>query len=419
MDEGRSEKLKYSSKQHPCQICGKIFSSKKDLTRHERVHTGEKPFKCNICVKTFSQRSTLTDHKKIHTGETSYKCDICEKVFNHRSTLAVHKRIHTGEKPYECDVCEKSFSHSNSLVRHKMSHTAEKPDEGDICKKTFTRKDNLNVHKIIHSCELLRHDKTTDHLNISKGVRIDSSSNLNDYDNCEVETIKKEINNDESVDDPHPIHQETENKDEDLYDYDRIDIEEFKIAPGDVNINEESSDQNNINNVNVLVDNTDLCSTTNSFVECSESIKLENIKKGINKEEIVEDPLYVQQNETFDNSNLNDSVALDDSTISNDINVEDSEQNNSFEVNNLLDNVEVNNMVEEGNNDVNNIEENVNEVEENVIEVEGNVNEAEGNGNEVEGNVNEVEGNVVGQENINFQALQNLSVDEALAFFSS
>ena len=41
------------------------------------------------------------------------------------------------------------------------------------------------------------------------------------------------------------------------------------------------------------------------------------------------------------------------------------------------------------------------------------------NVNEVEGNVNEVEGNVIGQGNINYEALQNLSVDEALAFFSS
>ena len=48
-------------------------------------------------------------------------------------------------------------------------------------------------------------------------------------------------------------------------------------------------------------------------------------------------------------------------------------------------------MDEEGNDDVNNIQE----------------------------NVNEIEGNVVGPENINFQALQNLSVDEPLAFFSS
>ena len=37
----------------------------------------------------------------------------------------------------------------------------------------------------------------------------------------------------------------------------------------------------------------------------------------------------------------------------------------------------------------------------------------------VEENVNEVEENVVGQGNINYEVLQNLSVDEALAFFSS
>ena len=56
-------------------------------------------------------------------------------------------------------------------------------------------------------------------------------------------------------------------------------------------------------------------------------------------------------------------------------------------MNNLL----VTNMDEEENNVIDNIEENVNEVEE----------------------------NVVGQENINYEALQNLSVDQALAFFSS
>ena len=58
---------------------------------------------------------------------------------------------------------------------------------------------------------------------------------------------------------------------------------------------------------------------------------------------------------------------------------------------NLLDNVEVYDINEE-----------VNEVIDNVEE-----------------NVNEVEGNVDGQENINYEALQNLSVDQALAFFSS
>ena len=99
-----------------------------------------------------------------------------------------------------------------------------------------------------------------------------------------------------------------------MYDYDRIDIEEFKIEP-DSNVNEieykDESDQNNVNAVNnpILVNNID--------------------------EEVVD---------------------------------------------NILENANV---------------------------VEGN-----------EENVNEVEGNEVGQENNDFQGLENLSVAEALAFFS-
>ena len=69
-----------------------------------------------------------------------------------------------------------------------------------------------------------------------------------------------------------------------------------------------------------------------------------------------------------------------------DIIADDSDENNDHEVNNLRDNV-----------DFNNIDEEVNDVMDNIEE-----------------NVNEVEGNVV-----NYQNLENLSVDEALAFFSS
>ena len=73
----------------------------------------------------------------------------------------------------------------------------------------------------------------------------------NDYnEGNEVEAIKQEINEEESVDDPLSIHQDNENKEEDLYEYDRIDIEEFKIEPNNC-INyiqyEDKSDQNNVN----------------------------------------------------------------------------------------------------------------------------------------------------------------------------
>ena len=82
-----------------------------------------------------------------------------------------------------------------------------------------------------------------------------SSSNVNNYVVCgeanEVETIKEEINEKESVDDSLPGHQDNENKEEDMFDYDTIDIEEFKIEPDNINTNdstnEDRSDQDNIN----------------------------------------------------------------------------------------------------------------------------------------------------------------------------
>ena len=133
--------------------------------------------------------------------------------------------------------------------------------------------------------------------------------------------------------------------------------------------------------------------TQSSFVDCGESIKIEDIKEEMNEEESVDDPLSIQGQTNSDVSEnivteVKEEVIRDDPLCINDTTNEDlSDQNNINNVNNL----NVNNMDEEVNNVIDNIEE----------------------------NVNEVEGNVVAQDDINFQALQNISVDEALAFLSS
>ena len=273
---------------------------------------------------TFVKRVSLRDltwHKLIHSGEKPYKCNICEKVFTQRVALCMHKLIHTNEKPYECDICKKTFKWSYSLTKHKITLTCEKPYNCEICEKTFTQRDGLTKHKRIHK------GNTAAQFNRKKIINEDSSTHHNSANDCgegkEVETVKEEINEEESVDDPLSIHLDNENKEEDVYDYDRIDIEEFKIEPIDNNINVDESDLNN-------------------------------------------------------------------------------------KVNDIL----VNNMDEEL---VDNIEENVNEGEGNIL-----VNNLEEEiVDDIEENVNEVEGNVVDQGNNDFQGLENLSVAEALAFFSS
>ncbi|KAK0088853.1 hypothetical protein PV325_010450 [Microctonus aethiopoides] len=203
-----------------CTQCGKLFATKRNLTRHLSTHTGLKfncktctkefsrldklkeheqikhkneffgqsddyddddsdnemkangaesskkdkhnrPHKCSMCPKAFAQAQSLTNHmerhKRVKDTQKRFLCEVCSKCFAQSGSLVAHMRTHTGVKPYVCNVCNRAFTKSTYLQLHLRTHSGEKPYICQYCSRAFARANTLARHITMHTGEAKYH----------------------------------------------------------------------------------------------------------------------------------------------------------------------------------------------------------------------------------------------------------------------
>ena len=123
-----------------CKHCGVLYFKNYMATHVKLVHDKIKDHMCQTCGRSFSMKTTLKRHEEdAHNTVKDLPCPHCGKLFKHnyKNVLRTHiKQVHEGVKDFMCTYCGKAFAGKGMMVRHVQTvhkGTDESYLIGDLC----------------------------------------------------------------------------------------------------------------------------------------------------------------------------------------------------------------------------------------------------------------------------------------------
>ncbi len=88
-------------------------------------YTKERTFPNFLChsFAGFKEKQKLRRHMLVHTGEKSHSCDLCGRAFALKHNLTSHMRIHNGKGRF-CRYCGKMFTQGKNMREHESDHAS-------------------------------------------------------------------------------------------------------------------------------------------------------------------------------------------------------------------------------------------------------------------------------------------------------
>ena len=106
-----------------CGVCGRTFAKQRSrLTTHLLQHDGR--CDCAQCGDTFQRSAELKRHAALVHGAppAPVLCEVCGRSFSKRDNLTEHRATHDTEKRFACSACDKRFTTKRYLTKHMRTH---------------------------------------------------------------------------------------------------------------------------------------------------------------------------------------------------------------------------------------------------------------------------------------------------------